>query len=285
MLYRIRLLFVAALLCLLALVGGLARDVSRDKSAPLPFEPSEELVYEGEFSRSLLRRLNVAEMRFTAKRTPASSTDQKTVIPPRLYFTAEATSKGLFSKLFSGLRFRQRIESTVDLSSFTVLQTVKLDEQGKRVRTSEAVFDRQKGQVVWTERDPNEPTREPRVVKSDFKGAVQDVASAIYFLRTQPLTLGKSLELLISDSGRVYRVPVRVGEKKMMKSVLGEVQTIRVEPELFGEGRLIRGKGKISIWLTDDSRRIPVYARITHDMGTLDIKLKSAMNLQTSKKQ
>lgn len=277
MLYRIRLLFVAALLCLLPLAGGLAHDVRRDdNSAPLPFEPSEELVYEGEFSRSLLRGLNVAEMRFTAKRAPSSSTAQKTENPPKLFFTAEATSKGLFSKLFSGLRFRQRIESTVDLSSLTVLQTVKFDEQGKRVRTSEAVFDRQKGQVVWTERDPNDPRREPRVVKSDFRGTVQDIASAIYFLRTQPLTPGNNLELLISDSGRVYRVPVRVMERKMMKSVLGEVRTIQVEPELFGEGRLIRGKGKIAIWFTDDARRIPVYARITHEMGTLDIKLKSA---------
>jgi hypothetical protein len=60
-----------------------------------------------------------------------------------------------------------------------------------------------------------------------------------------------------------------------MKSVLGEVYALRVEPDVFGDGRLIRGKGKMSIWFTEDARHIPVRAHITNEMGTLDIKLKS----------
>jgi hypothetical protein len=68
-----------------------------------------------------------------------------------------------------------------------------------------------------------------------------------------------------------------------MKTVLGYVQTLRLEPELFGEGRLIRGEGKVSIWLTDDARRIPVQARISSGMGTLNIKLKKVTNGAASK--
>jgi hypothetical protein len=71
---------------------------------------------------------------------------------------------------------------------------------------------------------------------------------------------------------------VSVVEKKKMKTVLGEVSTLRVDPELFGEGRLVRGTGKISVWLTDDARHIPVQARISTDRGTLNIKLKSVRN-------
>jgi hypothetical protein len=156
-----------------------------------------------------------------------------------------------------------------------LLQTTKLDEQGNRRRTSEAVFDRAAGKVVWTERDPNNPAQEPRVISSNFSGAVQDLASIFYFLRTQPLAPGRSFEITISDSGRVYRVPVHVVEKKTMKTVLGKVSVLRVEPEVFGEGRLVRGRGKMSIWFTDDARRIPVRASISNEMGTLDIKLKS----------
>jgi hypothetical protein len=61
-----------------------------------------------------------------------------------------------------------------------------------------------------------------------------------------------------------------------MKTVLGQVWTLKVEPEVFGEGHLLRGKGTMSLWYTDDERRIPVKARINNDLGTLDIKLKSA---------
>ena len=60
-----------------------------------------------------------------------------------------------------------------------------------------------------------------------------------------------------------------------MKTILGEVEVIRVEPELFGEGRLLQGKGQITIWFTTDPRHVAVRAQIKHEMGTLDIKLKS----------
>lgn len=238
-------------------------------SSPLPFEPTEETVYEAEFSRSLLRGVNIATLRFTAARDRGANEADS-----NLRFTAEAQSKGLFPKLFSGLRFRQQIESTVDYKSFSVLRSVKMDEQGNRKRSSEAVFDQRLKRVTWTERNPNDPTSQPRTVTSEFDGTVQDVASVFYFVRTQPLVPGKNFEVLVSDSGRVYRLPVRVGETKKIKSVLGEVEVIRVEPELFGEDRLIRGKGQLTIWFTTDARHIPVRAQIKHEMGTLDINLK-----------
>lgn len=281
--------FIALLilsLCALMLMGAsagggggaaAAAHQAAGVSAHLPFAPREELVYEGEFTKSLLRSVDIAELRFTASLEPVgptSKTQENGEAQKSLRLTLDAVSKGLLRKLF-GLRFRQHIESTVDPQSFTVLQTTKLDEQGDRRRTSEAIFDRTAGKVVWTERDPNNPTKEPRVVKSDFNGAVQDLASIFYFLRTQTLAPGQTLEITISDSGRVYRVPVKVVEKKKMKSVLGEVSVIRVEPDVFGEGRLIRGRGKMSIWFTDDARRIPVRAHISNEMGTLNIKLKS----------
>lgn len=273
-------IFCIAFIFLLTLVPALARVDERtsDDSKALPFEPAEESVYEAEFSRSLLRGINIATMRFTASREGGAVTGGGKENPSNLRFTADAESKGLFPKLFSGLRFRQRIESTVEAQSFNVLRTVKMDEQGNRKRASEAVFDLKQRRVTWTERNPNDPTSQPRKITSEFSGTVQDLASVFYFVRTQPLVPGKNFEVLVSDSGRVYRMPIRVGEKKMMKTVLGEVETVRVDPELFGEDRLVRGKGQISIWFTTDARHIPVRAQIKHELGTLDITLKSISN-------
>ncbi|HEV7859455.1 MAG TPA: DUF3108 domain-containing protein [Pyrinomonadaceae bacterium] len=279
-----RVLFLVLLLSALALAVSPLKEGARaavDKRTPLPFEPAEELVYEGEFSRALFRGLNVAELRFTAELIPSSQPAATTkatgeAAPSRLLFKAEAVSKGLLQKLF-GFNFRQHIESTVEPDSFSVLQTTKLDQQGSRLRTSEAIFDRQEGKVVWTERDPKNPARAPRVVTSPLKGSsVQDIMSAIYYLRTQTLTPGKNFELAISDSGKVYAVPVRVVEKKRFKTVLGKVQTVRVDPEIFGEGRPLGGRGTMSIWFTDDARHIPVRAHINNEIGTIDITLKKA---------
>jgi hypothetical protein len=251
--------------------------------ATRPFEPAEELFYEAEFSRALLRKLDIADFRFSATRTPLTAPAQNSLErnetkPYALTFSADIASKGFFTRLFN-LRFRERVESTVEPISFTVQRTTIRDEQGKRVRTTETTFDPAKGKVFWTQRDPNNLSREPRSIITDFSGQLQDVLSAIYFIRTQPLEVGRSFEIFIGDGGRVYRVPVHVIEKKRMKTILGRVNVVRVDPGLFGPDRLIDNeKGEFSIWLTDDSRHIPVGGRIKSDYGTFDIKLKKIVS-------
>lgn len=244
------------------------------------FENGEELVYVAEFSRALLKKMDVADFRFTAAREKSidSASAESGGAGYSLKFTGDVSSKGFFSRLFN-LRFREQVESIVEPASFTVRRTKRIEEHGKRSRTSEAVYDG--GKVFWTERDPNNPSRTPRTASTSFTGRVQDVLSAIYYLRTQPLAMGKSLELIISDSGRIYQVPVRVIEKKRMKTVLGRVEALRLDAEIYGPGRMLDGKGQFSIWVTNDSRRIPVSARARTEYGTFDITLRKVIQNPT----
>jgi hypothetical protein len=245
-------------------------------TGPNAFETGEELHFEAEFSRSLLRRLDVADLKFRATRTPIGDAPEVSAdsSPYALTFTADIASKGFFARLFN-LKFRERVESTVEPISFTVQKTTILDEQGKRVRATESTFDRSKGKMTWTLRDPNNPSFEPRQAITDFSGQLQDVLSAIYFIRTQRLQVGKNFDIFIGDGGKVYKIPVQVVEKKRMKTILGRIDVLRVKPELFGPERLIdEEKGEFSLWVTADERHIPVGGRIKTDYGTFDIKLK-----------
>jgi hypothetical protein len=245
------------------------------------FAGGEELVYIAEFSRLLLKKMDVADFRFSA--SPQASVQRANVLgasaadvpASSLKLTGDISSRGFFSKLFN-LTFRERVESIVEPASFTVQKTKRTDEQGKRVRVSETTYDR--GKLFWIERDPNNPARVPRTATVSFTGNVQDVLSAVYYLRTQPLEIGKTFELTLSDSGRVFQLPVRVIEKRRMKTVLGRVEAIRVDPQVYGPDGMLSGKGQFSIWLTNDNRRIPVKARIKLDFGTVDITLRKVTN-------
>ena len=242
------------------------------------FELGEELHFEAEFSRALLRKIDVADLKFRATRAPLNTNDPKTSKSYALVLNADVTSKGFFARLFN-LKFREQVESTVEPATFTIQKTTILDETGKRVRTTETTFDRSKGVMTWTSRDPNNPDSEPRHAVADFTGQLQDVLSAIYFIRTQPLEVGKTFDVYIGDGGRVYTTPVKVVEKKRMKTILGRVDVLHVQPELFGKDRLIDDeKGEFSIWITDDARHIPVGGRVKTDYGTFEIKLKRIVN-------
>jgi hypothetical protein len=258
-------LFLSACLFVAATVQVCAQQ---PRPAELPFAKGEELVYQAEFKRALLRGVDVGEFRFSARALPAKSNGES----DPLQLIADVVSKGFFTRL-AGFRFHQHVESSVDPERFSALKTNKLDEQGKRVRISEALFDYEKRIVTWTERDPNQ-NQPPSVTSLTFTEPIQDVLSMIYFLRTRNLEVGKSFEIAVIDSGRMFRLTVAVTERKRINTVLGRVNVVRVEPAIFGQDRMIRSDGKLSIWITDDSRHLPVWAQLKINLGTVDIKLK-----------
>ena len=59
----------------------------------------------------------------------------------------------------------------------------------------------------------------------------------------------------------MYKIPFAVTGREMQKSVLGKTWCLRVEPEIFGEDRLIEQKGNMVIWVVDDARHTPVRRR------------------------
>ncbi|MFS8084791.1 MAG: DUF3108 domain-containing protein [Acidobacteriota bacterium] len=270
-----KLFSILAVACLLFAAPVQPRAQQNQGASSPPFTKGEELVYHAEFNRALLRGVDVGEFRFSSKPAPVKPGG----VSEPFQLVADVVSKGFFTKL-AGFRFHQHVESAVNLERFSALKTNKLDEQGKRVRISEAIFDYESRKVTWTERDPNQ-NQPPKITALDLMEPFQDVLSMIYFLRTQHLEVGKSFEIPVTDSGRMFRLSVAVMERKRINTVLGRVHAVRIEPAIFGEDRMIRSNGKLSIWITDDSRHLPVWAQVKLNLGTVDIKLKSVNYTQT----
>lgn len=227
------------------------------------YNAGESLAYEAKFSK-IIKGIAVADLNFTVERT-ANGRDY--------LIKSDANTKGSLLKLFNK-KFVQKYESTVDGSNFSVKRTVKRDEQGDRVRESEALFDYAEKKVIFMETDPNDTARAPRQIASPINSDTQDLVTAIYTLRRLPLAVGKTFELTVSDSGLVYKIPARVVARELQKSVLGRVWCFRVVPEVFGANRLIDQKGEMTLWITDDARRLPIRSQINLNIGRFEIKLK-----------
>ncbi len=230
-----------------------------------PFATGEVLTFEGKVSK-IIQGIAVADLTFTFINAPNS---------PDYLIKAEAKSKGSLLKLFR-YSFFQQYESTVDSQNFRILKTVKHDEQKERVRDSEAVFDYNANQVTFVETNPKEPMRPPRKIASEIKDQIYDMVSGIYALRLLPLAVGKTFELTVSDSGLVYKVPIRVTARERQKTIFGKIMCFRIEPEIFGNNRLIEQEGSMIIWITDDTRRVPVRSQINTERGKIEVKLKRA---------
>ena len=241
---------------------------AQTRPSVVPFKAGETINYEIKVSRAIFRGISVAEMNFTL----AEDINNKNFV-----VDAAAKSKGTLTKLFR-FSFLQNIKSTIDSEKFRALKTVKHDEQGDRIRDSEAIFDYKQKMVTYVETDPKDLARPPRRIASAVPEETHDLISGVYHLRTLPLAVGKTFEVNVSDSGLVYKIPVRVVAKEVQNTAIGKIECFRLEPAVFGPGRFIETKGSMIIWITDDARRLPVRSVINANIGKIDIKIKSITN-------
>jgi hypothetical protein len=96
-----------------------------------------------------------------------------------------------------------------------------------------------------------------------------------FYLRTQPLEVGKTVYVNIFDSDKFYKARIDVLKKeKIMVSNNSEIDTIIVKPILESEG-LFQRKGDILIWISDDEKRIPVRVETKVPVGSVRAELRT----------
>ena len=101
---------------------------------------------------------------------------------------------------------------------------------------------------------------------------VFDILSAFYFIRTQPLEVGKSVYLSSHEKKKIYDLEVKVHRKETIKVDAGKFRCLVVEPVLQGEG-IFKQKGRLLIWLTDDALKIPVQMTSKVTVGHITTEL------------
>ena len=186
----------------------------------------------------------------------------------RWKITAKASSVGYVSNIYKVEDEYQSIFRRPTLCSSEIRKTIN---EGDRHRVVTLVFDQRRRLALFTDRAAtgNAP---PRQAQSSIPDCVHDILSAIYFVRTRPLTVGQPIDIPVNDGSRTVRLRVEVDAKEEVKTPIGTFQTTRVEPDLFS-GNLYKGKGRMFVWYSDDSSHIPVQMRAQIGIGTITASL------------
>jgi hypothetical protein len=100
---------------------------------------------------------------------------------------------------------------------------------------------------------------------------IQDEVSAVFYVRTLNLQVGEPVYVDIFARGKNWRVKCAVTQTETIKVPAGEFETILVEPELHFDG--VMKKGKIKVWFSDDTRRIPIQVRSKIAIGSILVRL------------
>ena len=102
---------------------------------------------------------------------------------------------------------------------------------------------------------------------------IRDPYSMIYYLRTVPLKVGDLFSFTTFDNNKFMDFKIIVHHKEKIKVPAGKFNCFVIEP--FQEGKsLLKSKGDMTIWLSDDKRKLPVRIESNASFGTMILKLK-----------
>lgn len=143
--------------------------------------------------------------------------------------------------------------------------------EGRRKISSDLSFNYNQGKQSLVERNLVKGTT--KQLSASIPACVTDSLSAIFYVGSHPLVVGQDFRFPLADSMRTVTVTMKVEAKEEIKTPAGTFQTIRVQPTA-DEG-IVKNRGKIWIWYTDDARHIPVQVRASLFWGTITARLQS----------
>ena len=213
------------------------------------FLPGEKLTYEISWSNVVTAGTAVLEVKGEKLQNGQ----------PGLRFIAASHSVGVVDAVYP---VNDRVESLFDPRIMQTLSFNLSESHGKRKRRRSLTFDHPSRTVVSRLND--EP---PHTLT--IPDPVQDALSSLFYLRMQEdFTIGKTHVINVHDSGKNWSVEVNTLSRERVKTPAGEFDTIKVKTFPRYEG-VFMNKGEIFIWLTDDSRKIPVLMKSTIAIGSI----------------
>jgi hypothetical protein len=144
--------------------------------------------------------------------------------------------------------------------------------EGNRNRETRVAYDAQNRRANYLEKDLNKNTTIAHDV--EIPPCVHDVIGGLMVLRTLRLEPGKTVQIPISDGKKFVQVKIESERREDLNTPMGPRKTIRYEVFVF-DNVLYKRSGHMHVWLTDDSRRLPVQlqVRLQFTIGTITFKL------------
>jgi len=184
------------------------------------------------------------------------------------HVTGAADSTGVAALLF---RVQDRFNSYFDAQALCSNRLVKHTEEGSHLRDTTITFDYQSRKSILEEK--NLRTGQSKRAENDIPACVTDVVSGILYLPSLPLQPGATYSFPLNDGGKTATIRAHVEGKERIKTPAGTFQTLRVGPE--GDYSVLRNRGRISIWYSDDARHLPIQMQARMFWGTLTVYLAS----------
>jgi hypothetical protein len=167
-------------------------------------------------------------------------------------------------------KVRDRYESFIDTSTMMPLKFLRDVEDGKTKKFEQISFNHAAGTVTTD--------------SGTFKipSCVQDVLSCIYYSRNinfSKFKKGDKIGFRMFLENEVHELYIRYLGKETVRTKFGKFKAIKFKP-LLVEGTIFSGGEKMTVWVSDDSARVPVRIESTILIGSIKVDMTGFKNLR-----
>jgi hypothetical protein len=180
--------------------------------------------------------------------------------------TANADTIGAINLIF---HVGDRFQSTFDRVKGCTYEFDKQTVEGRRQINSNLRLDYAQSKSILDEK--NLVTGETKHLEAFVPGCLTDLLTGVYYASSQPMALGHTFVIPVVDAMRTVPVTMKVEGREEIKTTLGTFKTLRVQPT--ADAGVVKNRGNIWIWYTDDERHLPVQMRARLFWGTITFRL------------
>ena len=187
---------------------------------------------------------------------------------PTLQYISTSETNKFFDDFF---KVRDENVTTVDQASLFSVAFYQNLHEGHYEAVRHYNFDYLQKKFTASEKKKHNTTKKK---EGTLDAPLYDVLSALYSVRARELTPGHDITVSIfrDNTGKPLTIKVD-GVLKELKTALGKVSCLRVEPMLQGDSLFKTQDNRLVVWMTNDKNKIPVLMEATISAGLIRIKL------------
>ena len=170
---------------------------------------------------------------------------------------------------------RNRYESWMDVDSLMSVGSSIQTQEGPRKKVGTVFYDPLTGRYKSRTFRPGKDSS-PKNEEGVAFPLAQDIASALYYVRTQPLAVGGTLTFPILNGTQSLRIQIRVLRRDKVVFQGREWPCLVLEPLIETDSGFARNpKVSATLWVTDDARHWPLKLVATTFVGDVGATLRS----------
>lgn len=168
----------------------------------------------------------------------------------------------IYTRIQNGSFLPEVFKKTIHEGSYHNKSVIRFDRAGAKAWLSDTVF--------------TDPIKRKVKRSTDTSVAIYGmercIISAFYFVRGMDFVVGDKKTFSAVSGKKRYDLRVIVHGYEQIKTKFGVKRCVKVEPILDGDG-IFQASGRLFIWFTDDSKRLPVLMKSEIIVGSIKAEL------------